>query len=386
MTISHSLKRILVVGREVGPIIQLIKEKYPKISIGAVDVLGNQETRFFADWKFSIEKQSPDTRIHRPKHRSIVDLLLELTLVMLEDLEFDLLIPLTPLQTKPKFIDKLSREIEISGPSYRLLEQTSSAYVFLTNISANIPELTPSFLFTSDLSNAMNFPAIFVSQYNGLSLVPSKKSILSLDSSNLSGFLLPISQIHCAFFLRISHELKFLGLQTLSTPHEHAFFPNNLEKNGMTPFSIPDFTYEEIVSYLSNLINKLGIFGMGTIYFGLSEDEIFPVSCNVLPDENLAFWEKKSLRSLVPFLLNEKSNHKPQFNNSVYGFKIPIYSYRSIRVPPFSEGLCTQRNLPGVISHPEYPLCAITATSSSSSGAKEILQQKKKEILKVLYP
>jgi hypothetical protein len=183
----------------------------------------------------------------------------------------------------------------------------------------------------------------------------------------------------------MSDVVKFLGLQTLSAPHEHAFFPNNLEKNGMTPFSIPGFTYERIKSYLSLLINKLGIEGMGTIYFGLSENKILPVSCNILPDENLAFWEKKSSRSIVPFLLNENSNHAPQFN-SASAFKTPIYSYHSIRVPILSEGLCTQRNLPGVISHPEYPLCAISAMSSSFSSSNKVLQQKKIEILKILHP
>ncbi|MFX1506434.1 MAG: hypothetical protein ACFFDC_09990 [Promethearchaeota archaeon] len=385
MTISPSSNRILVVGREVGPIVQLIKEKNPKVSIGAVDILGNQETRLYADWKFSIEKQSPDMRIKRPKHRSIVNLLLELTLALLEDLEFDLLIPLSPLQTKPKYIDKLSQIIKITAPSYKLLEQATSAYVFLTNISSNVSELIPSSLLTSDLSKTTKYPAIFVSQ-NGLAFIPSEESMTSLDSSNLSGFSLPISQIHCAFFLSSSDNVQFFGLQTLSTPHEHAFFPNDLEKNGIIPFSNPGFTYERIISYLSRLIIKLGIIGMGTIYFGLFKGQIFPVSCNVLPDENLAFWEKKASSSLVPFLLNEKSSHTPQLNTSVSAFKIPIYSYRSIRVPPLSEGLCTQRNLPGIISHPEYPLCAISATSSSFSSAHKILQQKKKEILKVLHP
>jgi hypothetical protein len=386
MTISHSSKRILVVGREVGPIVQLFKEKVPKISIGAIDILGNQETRLYADWKFSIEKQSPDKSINRIKHRSVVDLLLELTLVMLEDLEFDMLIPLSPLQTKPKYIHKLSREVEIFAPSYKLLEQATSAYVFLTNISSNIPELIPSSIFKSEVSNFMNFPSILVS-HTGLKLMPSDKSISSLDSLNLSGFLLPISQIHCASFLSLSHDLRLIGLQTLSTPHEHPLFPDQLEKNGMIPFSLPKgFTINRIITFLSRIISTLGVVGMITIYFGLSENQIFPVSCNILPDENITFWEKISSGSLVPFLLNEKNNRTPQFNTSISAFKIPIYSYRSIRVPTLSEGLCTQRNLPGVISYPEYPLCAISGTSSSFSSAHKLLEQKKKEILKALHP
>jgi len=387
MTISHFSKRILVVGREVGPIVQLIKEKSPKVSVGAVDILGNEETRFNANWIFSIEKQSPDTSINRIKHRSTVDLLFELTLVMLEDIEFDLLIPLSPLQTEPEYILKLSREIEIYASSYRLLEQATSPYVFLTNISSNIPELISTSIFTSDLSSTQieEFPIFFASS-NGLSLIPSAKTIVSLDTSNLSGFILPISKIHCAFFLSCTHGLKILGLQTLSAPHEHIFFTDHLEKNAMTPFSKPEgITIERIISYLSHIITKLGVIGMGTIFFGFSKNCIFPVSCNFLIDENFAFWEKNSSRSLVPLLFSLESNSDPELNASINAFRFPIYSYRSIRVPSLPRDLCTQRNLPGVVSHPEYPLCAISARSSSFSSAQNLFQQKKKEILRILH-
>jgi len=306
---------------------------------------------------------------------------------MLEDIEFDLLIPLSPLQTKPEYIHKLSREIEIYAPSYRLLEQATSPYVFLTNISSNIPELISTSIFTSDLSSAQvrEFPVLFVSD-NGLSLIPSTKTIISLDSSELSGFILPISEIHCAFFLSYTHGFKILGLQTLSTPHEHIFFTDHLEKNAMTPFSKPEgITIERIISYLSHIITKLGVIGMGTIFFGFSKNCIFPVSCNFLIDENFVFWEKKSSRSLVPLLFSLESHYVPGLDASINAFRSPIYSYRSIRVPSLPRDLCTQRNLPGVISHPEYPLCAISARSSSFSSAQNLLKKKKKEILRILH-
>lgn len=387
MTISHSLKRILVVGREVGSIVQLLKERNPRISIGAVDVLGNEETRFYADWKFSVEKQSPDTSILRVKYRSTLDLLLELALVMLEDLEFDILIPLSPLQTEPQYIYRLSREVEVRAPSNKFLEQVTSAYIFLTNISSSFPESSPSSIHMSDISReqASNFPAVFVSP-QGLSLISSETSIPSFDSANFSGFFLPISQIHCAFFLSFTHGIRFLGLQTLSAPHEHPFFPDHLEKNAMIPFSLPSgFTFKRIISHLSQIITHLGVVGMITIYFGLSKNQIFPVSCNVLPDENFTLWERKSPITLVPFLFSLKDDHVPKLTSSVFAFKLPIYSYRSIRVPPLPKDLCTQRNLPKVISHPRYPLCAISGTSSSSSNAYNLLQQKKKEILKIFH-
>ncbi|UCG03001.1 MAG: hypothetical protein JSW11_03240 [Candidatus Heimdallarchaeota archaeon] len=385
MTISHSSKRVLIIGREVGSIVQLIKERDPKVSVGAVDLLGNEETRFYADWKFSVEKQSPDTSILRIKHRSILDLLLELALVMLEDLEFDLLIPLAPLQTEPQHIYRLSREIEVCSPSYKILEQFTSAYIFLTNISSKFPELIPS-TFTSDLSKEQikDSPVVFVSQ-NGISFISSATSMSSFDSLNLSGFLLPISQIHCAFFIGFTHGLKFLGLQTLTAPHEHTFFIDHLEKNGMIPFTkIPGFTFKKIISRLSKIITQLGIVGIISFYFGLSENQIYPISCNVLPDENYDIWERISPITLVPFLFSLKDDFVPQFTSSVSTYKLPIYSHRSIKVPPLPIGLCTQRNLPGVISHPEYPICAISAISSSFSSAHNLLQQKKKEIIKNL--
>ncbi|MFX1538947.1 MAG: hypothetical protein ACFFDI_32590 [Promethearchaeota archaeon] len=385
MAIPHSSKRILLVGREVGPIVQLLKEKISKVSIGAIDILGNEETRIYADWKFSVEKQSPDTSILRKRHRSILDLLLQLTLVMLEDLEFDLLIPLSPFQTEPQYIHKLSREVEICSPSYKLLEQTTSAYVFLTNISSGFPESTSSLIFTSDLSKEQAFPATFISPH-GLSFISSYNSIHSLNSSSSSGYLLPISQIHCAFFLSVAHSLRFIGLQTLTAPFEHDFFPNHIEKNAMIPFSLPGgFTLKRIISYLSQIITRIGVVGVVTIYFGLSKTDIIPISCNVLPDENFAFWERISPRSLVPFLFSLEDDHVSQFTSSVSAFKLPIYSYRPIRVPPLPKNLCAQRNLPGVISHPKYPLCAISAQSSTYSSAHKTFQHMKKEILRIIH-
>ncbi len=386
MSLSHSSKRILIVGREVGPITQLLKKGIPKVSIGAVDVLGNQETRLYADWKFSVEKQTPDKSIFRPKHRTILDLLYELALVMLEDLEFDLLIPLSPFQTKPQYIHQLSQEVEVLAPSNKSLKKVISPHTFLSNVYSNFPEIIPQSTLISDISNfsATNFPVVFVSDHQ-MSFFSSEKSISSTVSSNQSGFLLPLSKVHCAFFIGFTHRLRFIGLQTLSSPHDHAFFPDSLEKNALFPFSLPSgFTYQRIISFLSEIIIQLGFTGMITIYFGLSKDKIYPVSCNVLPDENFGLWEIKSSKKLIPLLFSAKNdqNHLLSFSNFV--FKLPIYSHRSIKVPSLSKRRCIQQNLAGVISHPDYPLCALLGNNSSSSGAHFLLKQEKKGILKVL--
>ncbi|MHA2248377.1 MAG: hypothetical protein ACXADY_25745 [Candidatus Hodarchaeales archaeon] len=385
MSPSHSSKRILIVGREVGPITQLLKKRIPNASIGAVDVLGNQETRLYADWKFSVEKQTPDMPIFRSKHRVILDLLYELALVMLEDLEFDLLIPLSPFQTKPQYIHQLSQEVEVLAPSNKSLKQATSPHTFLTNVFSNFPELIPPPTLISDISNfsATNFPMVFVSAHQ-MSFFSSETSISPTVSTSQSGFLLPLSRIHCAFFIGFPHCLRFIGLQTLSSPHDHAFFTDYLEKNALLPFSLPPgFTYQRILSFLSEIIIQLGFSGMITIYFGFSNDKIYPVSCNVLPDENFDLWEIKSSKTLIPLLFSSRNDQNHLLTSSNFVFKLPIYSHRSIKVPSLSKRRCIQKNLAGAISHPDYPLCALLGTSSSSSGANFLLQQEKKEILRI---
>ncbi|MFX1282247.1 MAG: hypothetical protein ACFFB5_01270 [Promethearchaeota archaeon] len=388
MSLSHSSKRILVVGREVGPITQLLKEKDPKVSIGAVDVLGNKETRRYADWKFSVEKQSPNVSIYRYKHRSVLDLLFELALIMLEDLEFDLLIPLSPFQIKPQYILRLSREVEVYAPNYKSLEKASSAYTFLTQILADFSEIIPPNSFISDLSKipSIEFPGIYVSK-NQTYCLSSRAVISSIDSSNKSGFLLPLSRIHCAFFIALPHCINFHGFQTLSYPHEHSFFFKHLEKNALIPFSLPQsHSYERIISFLSEIITQLGFTGMITIYFGLSEDRIFPVSCNLLPDENLDLWESRSSKPLISHFFSPQEEQEPVTSSSNFAFKLPIYSHRPIKVPLLPENLCCQQNLTGVISHPDYPLCALLDSNPSASVAQNLFQQKKMKILNILNP
>ncbi len=387
MSLSHSSKRILVVGREVGPIIQLLKQKIPEVSIGAVDLLGNEETRFYADWKFSVEKQTTNMSIFRSKHRTILDLLYELTRVMLEDFEFDLLIPLTPFQTKPEYLHQLSQEVQVLVSNNRTLEQVVSPYSFLTMISTNFPGKLPSPVSFSILSEvpSAKFPLAFVSD-DKIYFFSTKASLTSKRISRETGFLFPFSQVHCGFFISSRSSLSFLGLQTLQPPYNHKIFPNNLEKNALLPFSLPpSFSQEVIVSFLSKIITQLNLIGIITMYFVISKDRIFPISCSALPDENFDLWESRSSQSLIQFLLSAKHKKKHIIISSNFAFKLPIYSPRPISVPSFPKTLASQRNLPRVISHPEYPLCTISGTSSSSSSTHRLLQQKKREILKILH-
>ncbi|MFX0172483.1 MAG: hypothetical protein ACFE9L_11230 [Candidatus Hodarchaeota archaeon] len=389
MPLENSSKRILVIGREVGPIAKSLKEKIPKVFIGAVDILGNQETRFFSDWAFSVEKQTPDISILRPKHRNILDLLFELAKVMLEDLEFDLLIPLSPLHVKPNYIQQLSQEVNIAFPNLSSVKKTSSSFVFLTTISSDYPEIFPPTSFytkTSDFSTK-DFPIILIAE-SKIKIAYSEVSMASIPIHK-DCFIFPVSQIHCAFFVAYLNFFQFIGLQTLSPPYQHTFFSDQLERNALIPFSTKtNFSNNEISSLCLSIIRQLKLKGLITIYFILVEDKFFPVSCTVLPDENFDVWENRVQTSLVPFLVSANTDLDPQLFASKFVHKIPIYAHSPIKVPIIPKEYASQRNIPGVISNPEYPLCTVTGSGSKLTKVQKQLKQKKDNLITILdtYP
>jgi hypothetical protein len=385
MPLYDSSKRICVVGREVGPIVKSLREKIPKAFIGAVDVLGNQETRFFSDWAFSVEKQAPDISILRPKQRIILDLLFELSKVMLEDLEFDLLIPLSPLHIKPDYIQQLSQEVNMAFSNLSSLKKTSSTYNFLTTLSSDYPEIFPTSSFcakTFDLTTK-DFPIMLVAE-SEINIVYSEVSMASIPIHK-DFFIFPVSQIHCAFFVTYPNFFRFIGLQTLSPPYHHTFFSDHLERNALIPFSKKtDFSNKEISSLCLSIIKQLKLNGLVTIYFSLVEDKFFPVSCTVLPDENFDVWENRVQTTLVPFLLSANSDLDPQLFASKFAYKIPIYTRSPIKVPAIPKEYASQRNITGVISNPEYPLCTITGSGSTLSEVQKQLNQNKDNIITIV--
>ncbi|UCE15048.1 MAG: hypothetical protein JSV04_07680 [Candidatus Heimdallarchaeota archaeon] len=389
MSRSHSSKRILVVGREVGPFTRLLKISCPKALIGAVDVLGNEETRFYTDWKFSVEKQVPNSSILRPKHRSMLELLYELARVMLEDLEFDLLIPLAPFHTKPEYLLQLSQDVQVLNPNNNeSLKQVATAYSFIRKLSVSFPEKIPDPISFSSLSEfpSKKFPLIFISDKKSY-LLSSKKNLTSCKLSTEIGFLIPFFQVHCGFFISSFNSVFLLGLQTLSPPYNHQIFVNNLEKNAFLPFSQPpSLSFKEITEILSKFIKSLDILGIIIVYFGIEEDHIFPFSCCPLPDENFDLWQSRSSQSLIQVLFSEIEKNSSLSPSSNCAFKLPIYSQHALTVPPISKILASQRNLPGVISHPDYPICSISGSAASSLEAYSLLRQKQNEIVKILFP
>ncbi|MFX0184174.1 MAG: hypothetical protein ACFE95_13910 [Candidatus Hodarchaeota archaeon] len=385
MSSRTSVNRILVVGREVGSIVKLLKEKTPKVLIGAVDVLGNQETRLFSDWAFSVEKQTPDVSVLRSKHRDLLELLYELTKVMLEDLEFDLLVPLSPFHTRPNYIQELSREINIAFSNISSLEKTSSTFNFLKTVSSEFPNTFSPDVYLSESINLKvdDFPFILISKFK-TKILSSKASLHSI-TVNKTDFIFPVPQIHCAFFIANPNILHFLGLQTLSSPYQHSFFSDHFEKNALIPFSSKSvLSIKEITSFCSSIINTLEIQGLVTVYFSVIEDSFFPISCTVIPDENFEVWENRITTTLAPFLISRETKSILHLSASKFAFKFPIYSFRPIRVPFIPKEFASQRNLMGVISNPEYPLCAISGSGSTFSDVQTQIQEKKSKIIKIL--
>ncbi|MFX0086476.1 MAG: hypothetical protein ACFFAU_12470 [Candidatus Hodarchaeota archaeon] len=382
-------KRILVTGREVGPIARLLKTVKLgtlKPSIGAVDILGNLDTRIFSDWTFSVEKQSPNKPILRHKRRPLIDLLYELTLILLEEVEFDLLIPLPPFQIKPQYIRQLSKEVPIKTFRCRSLEKIKTSYAFLMNLKSNFPEMFPQPIRFSDLSDSssISYPFFFVSEHK-TDFFLSQEQLLLASNFNEYGFYLPFSNVHCIFFISSSYSINFIGIQSLSSPLNHDFFSSFLEKNAFLPFSFPgNLSLQTIVSFFSEIINVLELFGIISIYFGFVDDKIIPIYCNILPDENIDLWDRKNARSIVQYLLETKSAEiSPKLQSNI-AFKFPIYSSHSIRVPVIPEIIARQRNLAYVLSDPAYPICTILGKAKAVSALNSLLYQKKTEIKSIL--
>jgi hypothetical protein len=389
MSTSRLPKRILVTGREVGPIARLLKTVKLgnlKPSIGAVDILGNLDTRTFSDWTFSVEKQTPNKPIFRHKKRPLIELLYELTLILLEEMEFDLLIPLTPFQIKPKFIRQLSKKVTIKTCSYRLLETVKSSYDFLMKLKIHFPEIIPQPVRFSDLydSSSVSFPFFFVSEHK-TDFFQSRELILRVSNFNEYGFYFPFSKVHCAFFISSSDSLNFIGIQSLSTPYNHDIFPTFLEKNAFEPFSFPrNLSFRLMFSFFRKIINVLELYGIISIYFGLIGDKIIPIYCNILPDENIDLWHGRIATNIVRFLLETKNVKISPDLQSNFVFKLPIYSSYSIKVPILPDTAARQRNLAHVLSDPSYPICSILGNAKSVSELSNLRYQKKNEIIDIL--
>ncbi len=361
MPLRSSINRILIIGREAGPLAKLIKKLYPYMKIGSVDILGNLDTRNSVESAFSVVKQAFGESLERIKVRSDLDLLYELTLIMLEEVEYDILIPLTPFNSNPKYLQFLSDKINLLIVDWNTLEKTSSPWNFLsylTKFDLNFSSLENLREF-EELSEKKGEEGLFVTK-NGI--LHSDKSISKSDYYQLpeKGFFLPIKEIHCAAFYSTPALISNIGVQTIISSSNQALFYNELEKNAYIPFkSALISSYSAVIESLSEIIKQCQLMGFITVYFGIKDSSIVPISCNSLLDEKIDLWNERNLNHLIPLLVNPSKNNFLPKTQMVYGYKYPIFVSHPIKVPMIPKELAGQRNIPGVYSSIEYPVCSI---------------------------
>lgn len=365
--IVKNLTRVLCIGREVGPIVHLLRKTVPNLQIGAVDVLGNEDTRQYVDWAFSVEKQAENTSICRSKHRSLEELLYELAQVMLEEVSFDLVIPSSPFHTRLDYLEGLSEQTETFMPDGSTLEQTNTAFKFLVSTETCCPSLLHTMGGEVESSEIVpdSLPGIFITK-DGNYFLNEKFALKRLRSRDLKGFYIYTSQIHCACFLVSARQSQFLGVHTLDPPYQHTFFPNLPERNSFLPYSISvGSSLSEVKDFGGKLIRSLDLTGIVTFYFCHSSRQLVPISCNPLPDENLGLWARKHPLLVTQFLTTPSYTLDRPSPPVDFAYRIPIHLKRPLRIPSLPEGIFRQRNLANVLSHPEYPICAILGSSAS---------------------
>ncbi len=375
--------RTLVIGRETGPIAQLLNIYVPNTLIGAVDILGNMETRNYSDWKFSVVKQAPGYSLDRKKQKSLVDLLFELAIVMLEEKEFDQIIPLAPFHKFPDLVHQLGKVCEIPLTTQESLEKTSSDFTFIEALIALFPNFDSYY-------KKVNFKENSDHYRDGLIITEMKRFFITSETGdkfnkNLAteGIFIPIQEIKCAGFFSVNEFVNFLGFQELKPPDGYKFFWDDLERNSYYP-DLENSICTNGISTFVQMIKQLKLFGLITIFFGIIEDQIVPFSCNVLPDENIDLWMEKVGNNLTSRLVKGKKNQNPLRVDPLFGFKIPIHSSKVAPVPTIPPDLATQRNLPGIVSYNEYPICAIYGTADTCQNVnKEILKSRNK-VLQIL--
>jgi len=302
MPLRSSINRILIIGREVGPLAKQIKNLYPNMKIGSVDVLGNLDTRNSVESAFSVVKQTPGESFEREMVRSDLDLLYELTLIMLDEEEFDILIPLAPFNSNPEYLRFISDKIKLPVVDWKSLEKTRSPWKFLSHLMDSDPILSSKYdiIKFEEIHSRKGEEGLFVTNIGNFYL--NRNNFKTDDYPKPEeGFFLPIKEIHCAAFYSTSDMISNIGVQTIGPSSNHAFFYNEIEKNAYLPFhSAETFSIGKIIDNLSNIIKQEQLTGFLTLFFGINEKNIVPISCNSIPDEKIDLWVGKTVNNLIP--------------------------------------------------------------------------------------
>jgi len=386
MPLRSSINRILLIGREVGPLAKQIKKSYPDMKIGSVDILGNLDTRNSVESAFSVVKQTPGESFEREKVRSDLDLLYELALIMLDEEDFDILIPLMPFNSNPEYLRSLSDKIKLPIVDLKTLEKTSSPWKFLSHLTRSDPILSSrhEIIKFEEISNRKGAEGLFVTSIGNFHLNRNK---FPTDNSPKpeEGFFLPTKEIHCAAFYSTSEMISNIGVQTIGPSSNHTLFYNEVEKNAYLPFhSALTVSISKIIENLINIIRQEQLTGFLTLFFGINEKNVVPISCNSIPDEKIDLWTTKTVNNLIPSLIDPSKNNSPIKSKKVFGYKCPIFTSHSIKVPKIPEDLAEQRNLPGVYNSVEYPVCTIKNFSDDVTDLSRKLELNMNQIHKIL--
>ncbi len=383
MTPSDDPKRILLVGRDAGPVAKILKINSKNIEIGIVDVLGNLETRKYSDWSFSVERQIPNSSINRRKQRSLMGLIEELTLIMMEEHDFDLFIPLSSLHEVPDFISKISKKINSKPLDKEIFEITSSNSALLSGISR----------IQSDINRRSDFilPNLAQIEFEQERMVTRsinkiEESITEPKPRTFRQLFLPQEPVYCIALIRIEKQFDLIGIQKVIPPVNKHFFVDDYSKNGLVPVNeIPGVAnVTSLMEVFRNLVIHLNLSGIITFYFSIKNSTLIPYQCNLLPDENFDLWNYQAHNVIWKYFLNEDFSVKSYLKHKRYSFKIPVYSPKPITVPEIECSIATQRNIPKAISSSEYPICSIYGHQSTIETAIRDLNVFKRTILNLL--
>ena len=302
---------------------------------------------------------------------------------MLEERDFDLLIPQAPFHRFPQKIKHLLNLCEIPIISEESLEITSSNTNFINYMIEVFPEFGMYFDNKIEQNNLEKYRnGVYISD-TSVSLLKDKEKSEPISKTDLEGFFLPLTNIYCIGFFSTSNSIKIMGLQKVKPPENHDFINDSLEMNSYYPCN-EIRSKRKYLSVLTNIVRKLNLVGFNTLFFGIYKEEIIPFACVSLPDEKIDLWTNLLNSKITSFFLKGIKNSSTDSINPIYGFKIPFYSSQTIEVPTIPQKLATQRNLPGILSHNNHPVCAIVGTSNSYQEVEEDIIKKKSSLNRIL--
>ena len=370
----REFKRVLIIGYEVGSLVRSLKSKFPKISIGSVDLMGNLEVRKFANWSFSVIKQTAHEEISAPNQRSIEQYLVELTLIMIEEVQFDFLIACSPFYGKFNELASIINNINNYFPSLNTTNIFLSDFEFIKKIvEASLIQFNFRIQSITELRIIENKPIIFICPEKTF-YIPSPAT-LQRNQRYYRGIAIPTPKIHSIAFIKNQNKTTCLGLQTLINPIGQQFLLYPLEKNALFPFdNTSNLTQDSIINSIEKIIDFLGITGFFTIYFTISENNLIPFSIVPTFDENIRLWELKLGQNI--FQSFNKDTVSQKIRN--YGLKLPIYFPHSKLVPKIPLNLASHTNIPGSYSHPDYPVCKIFSVASTINKLQKNSNKRKK--------